>query len=280
MIAVADNAMNYINDAGIPGTYLVDHVPILRYVPSWFPGAQFQQFAQAAYTAAQDMINVPYAHVREKLIKGEAPPCVVSRAYTRDESYLEEPAMESILKDVASVAYAGGVDTTNPPLLAFAAAMVLFPRVQEKAHLELDGVLEGCRLPSFEDQSSLPYSQAIMWELFRWKPVLPLGIAHRTTTDDLYSGYFLPGGSLVLANVWAIMRDENLFPQPDEFRPERFLNEDGTINRKLTEVVEITFGLGRRRIKSLECDIMPRSKEAVKLIRDSELELDLDALEG
>ncbi|KAJ8495680.1 hypothetical protein ONZ45_g12757 [Pleurotus djamor] len=336
MVAVADHAMNFLNNAGIPGTYLVDHIPILRYIPSWLPGAQFQKFAKAAYSAAQDMINVPYANVRERLtvsfdgeqIKGEAPPCVVSRAFAREEKYLGDPEMEAILKDVASVAYAGGVDTTNPPLLAFAAAMVLFPEVQKKAQLEVDTVLNGRCLPSFEDQSLLPYSQAVMWELFRWKTVLPLGVAHRTITDDIYSGFFIPGGSIVLANVWAIMRDEQLFPQPDEFRPERFINEDGSINRKLTEAVEITFGLGRRicpgrffardtvwlwitsllsvfninpakdangqkllpdvdllplfitRIKSLECDITPRSKEAVKLIRDSELELDLDVLAG
>ncbi|KAJ8508610.1 hypothetical protein ONZ45_g9134 [Pleurotus djamor] len=245
MIAIADTALNHLNDAGIPGTFLVDYVPLLQYLPSWFPGTQFKKFARTAYAATRDMIDIPYAQVRDQFLKGEAPPCTLSRAFARDEKSLADPDLETVVKDVASVAYVGGVDTTYPPLLTFAAAMTLFPHVQNRAQAEIDQVLGG-RLPSFEDREALPYSEAIMWEVFRWKTVLPLGIAHRIMSDDIYSGYFLPSGSLVFANVWSIMRDETLFPQPDEFKPERFINKDGKINRKLTEVVEITFGFGRR----------------------------------
>lgn len=96
-------------------------------------------------------------------------------------------------------------------------AMVLFPRVQTQA--ELDRVCPG-RLPDFSDYDSLPYIQAIVLEALRWNPVIPEGMSalvlvsenlaerlssalpHCTTEDDVYEGYFIPKGSVVVGNSW------------------------------------------------------------------------------
>ena len=53
-------------------------------------------------------------------------------------------------------------------------AMALYPQVQKKAQDELDMVLGGA-LPTFSDQGSLPYTTALVKEVFRWMPVTPLG---------------------------------------------------------------------------------------------------------
>lgn len=53
--------------------------------------------------------------------------------------------------------------------------MCLHPEVQKKAHEELDGVLQGKRLPELEDQIYMPYITAIAKEATRWHPVLPTG---------------------------------------------------------------------------------------------------------
>ncbi|KAJ8474400.1 hypothetical protein ONZ45_g15960 [Pleurotus djamor] len=334
----ADKATHHLDNAGITGTYLVDNLPVLQYLPSWFPGAGFLRYAKRAYKETMDMVDIPYAQARERLITGDSSPCVVTRAYLRDESILEDAEKERVVKDAASVAYSAGVDTTPAPLINFIAAMVMFPQVQNKAQLELDRVLGG-RLPTFEDKSRMPYIEAIMWEVLRlsalwhalnlrylsgltlnrWKPVLPLGLAHLLMIDDVYNGYFLPQGSTIFANVWFIFKDESIFPQAEEFKPERFITADGKINTKLTDIVEIGFGFGRRicpgrffardsiwlwlasmitvfditkskdqqgreitpvlevepllvtRIKPFQCEIKPRSKEAERLIQDSDL---------
>ncbi len=116
--------------------------------------------------------------------------------------------------------------------------MILNPAVQQKAHDELDSVVGRTRLPNFEDRPNLPFVTAIFLESMRWRPVTPLGmlclftlddhlperpaIAHASRNDDVYNGYFIPGGELlrqtlfdchcfdvlwglgstVLANVW------------------------------------------------------------------------------
>lgn len=80
--------------------------------------------------------------------------------------------------------------------------MTLYPEVQRKAQLELDAVLGSVRLPTHADREHLPYLNALVLETLRWHPVGPLGVPHRLLQDDVYEGYHLPRGTLVIANIW------------------------------------------------------------------------------
>jgi cytochrome P450 len=80
--------------------------------------------------------------------------------------------------------------------------MALFPDVQRKAQEEIDRVVGTHRLPSFGDRENLPYLDAIVQEVLRWHPVAPMGIPHMTTEDDIYEGYLIPKGALLLPNIW------------------------------------------------------------------------------
>lgn len=62
--------------------------------------------------------------------------------------------------------------------------MVLYPEVQVKAQAEIDRVLDTNRLPSFSDNFSLPYIEAIVKESLRWNPVVPLGMYDFFTTPN------------------------------------------------------------------------------------------------
>ncbi|KAL4255209.1 cytochrome P450 monooxygenase [Pleurotus pulmonarius] len=121
--------------------------------------------------------------------------------------------------------------------------MVLYSNVQKKGQKALTAYL-GSRLPAFEDLAHLPYVRAIMLELLRWQSVLPLGLPHRPTMVDEYNGYFLPKGSTVFVNIWALLRDEEIYPNPDTFDPERFL-KIGEINPNTLDPIP-NFGFGRR----------------------------------
>lgn len=80
--------------------------------------------------------------------------------------------------------------------------MALYPDVQKKAQEELDRVIRPNKLPTFADRAKLPYIEAVVNESLRWHPVAPMGIPHMCTEDDLYEGYLIPKGSLVLPNIW------------------------------------------------------------------------------
>ena len=71
------------------------------------------------------------------------------------------------------------------------------PSAQRKAQQELLTVVGPTRLPTMDDIPSLPYITAILLEVMRWAPVVPLGLPHRSLEDDEYDGYFIPGGTIV-----------------------------------------------------------------------------------
>lgn len=139
--------------------------------------------------------------------------------------------------------------------------MVKYPDIQAKAQAYLDQNLGSNQLPSYDDERSLPYITAIVLEVLRWQPVLPLSIAHLNTEEDNYKGYTIPAGSVVIPNAWyvydnllvhdlsdvhprAILHDENVYPDPFEFKPERFL-KDGQLDLSVPDP-SAAFGFGRR----------------------------------
>ncbi|KAJ7259485.1 cytochrome P450 [Mycena haematopus] len=124
----------------------------------------------------------------------------------------------------------GSADTTVSALASFFFAMATHPDVQKKAQTEIDSVVGTDRLPEFEDRPSLPFVEALYREVMRWKPVGPLGMAHASTADDIYNGYFIPKGATIISNIWAMTRDESIYPEPERFNPDRFFTSDGKLN--------------------------------------------------
>jgi cytochrome P450 len=140
--------------------------------------------------------------------------------------------------------------------------MLHFPDVLARCHAELDRVVGRARLPTFDDKASLPYTRAVILETQRWRTLTPIGVAHALTQDDEYDSCLLPKGSIVYPNLWcvrpssasisasadgshrAMSRDETVYPEPEAFRPERFLTPDGCGVTRKNELP--TFGFGRR----------------------------------
>lgn len=111
-----------------------------------------------------------------------------------------------------------------------------------KAQQDLDAAVGRKRLPSFEDRPALPYIEAIVEELLRWRPAGAAGVPHFTKVESGYEGFRIPAGSVVIPNHWSITREKAVFgPDVEAFVPERWL--DGKSTRELPTV---GFGYGRR----------------------------------
>ena len=124
-------------------------------------------------------------------------------------------------------------------------AMLVNPGAMKKAQEELERVVGKGELPDFSHVDNLPYIDALIKEVLRWSPPLPLSVPKRATQDGIYRGYFIPEGTTVIENVWAIVRDPNVYPDPDVFNPDRFL-KDGKINPLVLNPEDRVFGGGRR----------------------------------
>ena len=79
----------------------------------------------------------------------------------------------------------------------------------------------------------------------RWMPVAATGVPHATTEADEYRGWRISKGSIVFANAWGMLHDENMYPDPFVFRPERFLASDKN-SQEPDPANTGAFGFGRR----------------------------------
>ncbi|HEV2764357.1 MAG TPA: cytochrome P450, partial [Pyrinomonadaceae bacterium] len=96
--------------------------------------------------------------------------------------------------------------------------------VEARLHEELDAVLEGGRLPAFEDFARLRYAETVVAEAMRLYP--PAWAVGRLTIKDVdIGGYLIPRGSLVLLSQYVVHRDPRFFPDPERFDPERWTPE-------------------------------------------------------
>ncbi|KAJ7855065.1 cytochrome P450 [Mycena leptocephala] len=243
-ITQADAALHSLVNALIPGRFLVDSIPLLKYVPAWFPGAGFKRQASTWRSLARSMVDKPFAQAKLNIAMGNAPHSFMASALRTLEDCADKEYQEQTIKSTAGTMYTAGTDTTVSALGTFILAMLYNPEAQKKAQAEIDSVVQKGHLPDFDDEESLPYVSAVVKEVLRWRAVTPIGIPHFLPVDDDYQGYRLPAGSMVMANVWAILHDEVMYPDPYAFKPERFLL-DGKPNPAIRNP-DAAFGFGRR----------------------------------
>ncbi|KAF9243461.1 cytochrome P450 [Melanogaster broomeanus] len=241
LLAVVKGTMEMIVKAETPEkAAIIDAYPILTRLPEWFPGASFQRHAKLCRKLVVDVVEKPYQYVQQTIAAGASSPCMVLGALnTLKENDAGE--VEKAIKESSGTAFSGSI--TYSTLLVFILAMVLNPSVQGKAQAELDAVVGPNRLPNFSDREFLPYIEAVMRETMRYHPVAPLGVAHAAVEDDIYEGYFIPKGTTIVANLWGMSHDADKYPDPDKFKPERFLLPDGSLT---DDTVSVVFGWGRR----------------------------------
>ncbi|KAH9917067.1 cytochrome P450 monooxygenase [Fomitopsis serialis] len=229
------------------GSAPVDFLPILKYVPAWIPGMSFKRATAKARKAVGDMEDIPYQAVKDDMATGSA-----KSSFTT--ALIEECSRKGVLtaederdiKGAAGTLYAAGTDTSLTSMIVFILVAVQHPDVFRKAREEVDRVVGDARLPDFGDRASLPYLECIIREVYRWCPAVTTSAPHQVAEDDVYRGYYIPKGSTVITNLWAIFRDPEVYPEPDVFRPERFLEIDADADADLKDPKKLVFGFGRR----------------------------------
>ncbi|KAJ8596623.1 CyP450 monooxygenase [Rhizopogon salebrosus TDB-379] len=224
---------------------LLQTFPFVKYLPSWLPGLGFIEHAAAARQLAKSVWEQPFEYTKSEVAAGTAPQSMVADFLISQEDKNSElyQELETAMKAAAATVFMAGADTSYSVLHTFILAMILFPEVQEKALAEIDSVVGTDRLPTFGDRDSLPYVEAIICETMRWHPPVPLGIPHATTTEDVYQGFRIPKGAVIIFNAWAMSRD---CVNPDHFDPGRHLLPTGELSPTARIPGSPSFGFGRR----------------------------------
>ncbi|KAG9095311.1 hypothetical protein FRC06_009940 [Ceratobasidium sp. 370] len=260
-IRSAEEFMTAIGEATVPGRWLVETIPLLRFVPSWMPGAGFKRQAEAWGRMTAKHRQRPFDAVVKKLGEGTAEPCFTTKLLEpEDNAHIVDTEEKEMIKSIASSLYGAGADTTSAILQCFFLAMTLYPEVQAKAQAEIDAYLsvtpeKSPRLFTIADQEHLPYTNAIVSEALRWHPVTNLAVHNTGLDEEFVFGYRIPGNTMVIANICLVaikpdlgvlycrglLHDPAVYSNPDKFRPDRYFGDEPAPNPAL-----YAFGFGRR----------------------------------
>ncbi|KAI9444581.1 cytochrome P450 [Lactarius indigo] len=234
-----------ISKTAAPGAYLVEVFPWMLHIPERF--ARWKYEGNRDFKQFNNLFESLFNRVLSSLSEGSERPSI-SASLFKDSEHNQLSRQE--MAWVAGALFGAGADTTSTMLSWWVVAMIAHPEVQKRAHIELDAVVGRSRAPTFSDAPNLPYIQAIVKELLRWRPALPFSLPHATTEDDWYNGMFIPKGTLCLTNLMQCHRDPSSYgDDAANFRPERFLGTHGEILPGPAETREeghITYGIGKR----------------------------------
>ncbi|KAF9478585.1 cytochrome P450 [Pholiota conissans] len=245
-VQLAERAGTLTVEAGSPAANMVDFFPIMRHIPTWAPFSTFKIKALETRKAVEAMMHIPFEQVVAEMKSGTAVPSYTSMLLDshRDSSGSISPEDEEDIRGSAGTLFAGKQIKCSllPPTISamhtFLQSMLLYPHEFKKVQDEIDIVVGRNRLPNIDDRPSLPYLECVLKEVVRMNPMVPLGMPHRLMEDDFYRDFYIPEGTNVLANIYAILRD---CPNSDSFCPERYLQDDG-----LPDPLGVIFGFGRR----------------------------------
>ncbi|KAF8671716.1 cytochrome P450 [Rhizoctonia solani] len=253
LVQSAEKVMSIFSDIMTPGRWMIEVFPFLRYLPTWFPGTAFHQMVASSRPVLHSFAENTFTFVKSESLKGTAEPSFTSKLLESDSSEGITSEEELHVKRIASSLYGAASDTTVSAVKSFFLAMTLYPDVQAKAQSEISTYFDQTQLSkgrfvTMDDRDKLPYTSALVRELLRWHPVANL-TAHRSCGKDDNSVvvgenvYRIPAYSIVIVNMWSMLHNPSVYPDPEKFIPERHLVENPPPAPEL-----YAFGFGRRRM--------------------------------
>ncbi|KAI5806620.1 cytochrome P450 [Peziza echinospora] len=220
--------MGYMSTLNVPGAFWAESFPILKLIPDCLAGWKREVKRRGA--EGTELLTGLALAVKTQMEKADAPPSFTKTLWERHNARPDLISQREIAYATGSL-FGAGSDTTASTLMSFILAMTCFPHVAAKAQEEIDRVIPNDRSPTWSDMPMLPYCNAVIKETLRWRPVAVMGgTPHATTQDDYYQGHFIPKGTTIMGNLWAIHHNEKYFKDSHHFIPERYLEgaQDGT----------------------------------------------------
>uniref|UniRef100_A0A5F9DPS8 Steroid 17-alpha-hydroxylase/17,20 lyase n=1 Tax=Oryctolagus cuniculus TaxID=9986 RepID=A0A5F9DPS8_RABIT len=159
----------------------------------------------------------------------------------QDSEILSDKYIFATIADI----FGAGVETTTSVVKWTVAFLLHNPQLKKKIHEEIDQKVGFSRKPSISDRNQLLLLEATIREVLRIRPVAPMLIPHKATTDSSIGEFAVDKGTQVIINLWALHHNEKEWSRPDQFMPERFL--DPTRSQLISPSLSyLPFGAGPR----------------------------------
>ncbi|KAL7605382.1 hypothetical protein Lser_V15G18814 [Lactuca serriola] len=263
------------------GVFVVtDFIPFLSYL-------DVGGYKKAMKTTRKDLDNFFDRYVKEhreesKTIQHEGNQdfmhvliSIVQDAFEDDFKGFDE---DTIIKSTCLQLLVAGTETTSATLTWALALLLNNPKSLEIAQEEIDEHVGRDRLVKESDLKNLVYLNAIIKESFRLYPAGPLSVPHESIEDCIVGGYNIPKGTRLLVNLWKLQRDPNIWLDPEEFKPERFMTSHKDIDVKGNHYELLPFGTGRRMCPGISFSLQALGLTLASLIQQFTIEKPSDEL--
>jgi 3-hydroxyphenylacetate 6-hydroxylase len=210
---------------------LQDYIPILRLNP--FSGGT--KMAKEYRSRRDVYLNRLNKDLDDRMEKGTHKPCIQANIIQDKEAALNKEELTSISLTMLS----GGLDTITTLVQWSVALLAQRPDIQSQAVEEIRKFYSDEQpLADAYDEQKCAYIVALVKECLRFYTVLRLALPRATVKDIMYEGKLIPAGSTVYLNAWACNMDPDVWSDPENFRPTRFLEQP--------DAPLFTYGLGYR----------------------------------
>jgi cytochrome P450 len=196
------------------GKWLVEKLPILDHLPRVL--APWKLVGDELHARQKAIYDRHFAAAQETSSWNWA-----KQVVSHPPSGVAETELPFVLGEI----FGAGSRTTAGCLAVAVQACVAYPLVARHLQTDLDVHIGTTHLPVFENLAKVKYLHAFVNEVLRWRPLTPSGVAHAPLEDDDFSGFKIPAGSIVIANHWSLDHDSRVFHDPEQFRPERWLED-------------------------------------------------------
>ncbi|RDX71270.1 Cytochrome P450 82A4, partial [Mucuna pruriens] len=153
---------------------------------------------------------------------------------------------DTLIKGTAMAMILGGTDTSSANHMWTLSLLLNNPHTLQKVKEEIDTHVGKERLVTESDINKLVYLQAVIKESLRLYPPSPLSGPREFREDCKIGEYHVKKGTRLITNLWKIQTDPSVWPNPLEFKPERFLTTHKDVDVKGRHFELIPFGSGRR----------------------------------
>ena len=156
-------------------------------------------------------------------------------------TYFSKENLDSLVQDL----FVAGTETVSNTLNWAIFYIVAHPHVQERVHEEIDRVIGKDRPPCDKDRERMSYIEAVLLESMRCHCAGPILLPRATTQDIHFRDYFIPKDTFILVNMWSAMQDDQHWAEPEQFQPERFLDENHRL-KNVNHPAMMPFSVGKR----------------------------------
>ncbi|KAL3862713.1 hypothetical protein ACJMK2_008666, partial [Sinanodonta woodiana] len=223
MMDCFDSFLHYISTGS-----LVTFMPILRFVPGDFFGIKnIAKTMQVIKDFISELIDEHVENFDEGNIEDfiDAFISEMKKQNVGENNIFTKEYLEAIIMDL----FIGGTETTSTTVTWASFYLATRPDIQSRIFEEIKANVGTERLPSMQDKQSLVYTEAFIMEVLRISQILIISVSHAPVSDVWIRGFHIPKGMQMFPDINSVLSDPAVWGDPENFRPERFVSEEGTL---------------------------------------------------